>query len=279
MEIIESPRQVRLALGLKTPGLVPTMGALHEGHLSLIRRSAAENSRTVVSIFVNPLQFNDARDLIAYPRTFERDAELAEAAGADLIFVPTAATLYPEGFATTVTVSGLTDRWEGEVRPGHFAGVTTVVCKLLTIVEPARSYFGEKDFQQLVVIRRMAADLNLFGEIVGCPTVRESDGLALSSRNSRLSAEQRAMATIVPQTLFAMRDRANAGERAAHSVIENGLALLAQEPAIDVDYLAIVDPETLEPVEEIAPGSRALIAVKLGPIRLIDNLALLEPLA
>jgi len=277
VEIIETPRHVRLALGLKEPGLVPTMGALHEGHLSLIRRSAAENSRTVVSIFVNPLQFNDARDLEAYPRTFDRDIQLAEQAGADIIFAPTPALLYPEGFSTTVAVAGLADRWEGAVRPGHFTGVTTVVSKLFNIVEPANAYFGEKDYQQLAIIRRMHADLNWFGDIVGCPTVRDHDGLALSSRNSRLSVEQRQIAPIVPRTLFTLRDRANAGDHNAASVIEHGLALLAQELSIEVDYLAIVDPETLEPVKEILPGSRALIAVKLGPIRLIDNLALLEP--
>jgi pantoate--beta-alanine ligase len=277
MDVIESPREVRLALGTERPGLVPTMGALHEGHLSLIRRSAAENSRTVVSIFVNPLQFNDPRDLDAYPRTFERDAELAEAAGADLIFAPTPALLYPEGFGTTVSVASLGDRWEGAARPGHFAGVTTVVCKLFNIVDPARAYFGEKDYQQLTIIRRMHADLNWFGEIVACSTVRDADGLALASRNSRLSADQRRSAAIVPQTLFALRDRANAGERDAESVLAHGRAMLAQEPSVDLDYLAVVDPDTLEPVEEILPGARALIAVRLGPIRLIDNLALLEP--
>lgn len=278
IDIVETPRQLRIALELNPCGLVPTMGALHEGHLSLIRRSAAENSRTVVSIFVNPLQFNDPRDLEAYPRTFEHDAQLAEEAGADIIFAPTPALLYPEEFSTTVTVSGLTERWEGAIRPGHFAGVTTVVSKLFNIVDPDRAYFGEKDYQQLAVIRRMHADLNWFGTIVGCPTVRDADGLALSSRNSRLSAEQREIAPIVPRTLFAMRDRANAGDRDAESVISHGLALLAEEPSIAVDYLAIVDPETLEPVSEILPGSRALIAVRLGPIRLLDNLALLEPL-
>lgn len=277
IDIVETPHRLRTALESHSRGLVPTMGALHEGHLSLIRRAASENARTVVSIFVNPLQFNDTRDLETYPRSFERDVQLAEEAGADIVFAPTPALLYPEGFSTTVSVAGLTDRWEGAVRPGHFSGVTTVVSKLLNIVDPARAYFGEKDFQQLAIIRRMHADLDWFGEIVGCPTVRERDGLALSSRNGRLSAEQRRIAPIVPRTLFALRDQANAGERDAETALAYGLTLLSEEPSIEVDYLAIVDPETLEPVTEIMPGSRALIAVRLGPIRLIDNLALLEP--
>ncbi|MGH2551822.1 MAG: pantoate--beta-alanine ligase [Thermomicrobiales bacterium] len=279
MEIVESPHDPRLALGKHEPGLVPTMGALHEGHLSLIRRSAAENTRTVVSIFVNPLQFNDPRDLDAYPRTFERDAELAEAAGASLIFAPTPAMLYPAEFATTVTVSGLTDRWEGAVRPGHFAGVTTVVGKLLSIVGPARSYFGEKDFQQLTIIRRMHADLNLPGEIIGCPTVRDIDGLALSSRNSRLSPEERQCAAIVPQSLFDLRDRVISGEYRASLLLEFCRMMLDRDELIGTEYLAIVDPQTLEPIDEVTPGARALLAVKLGAIRLIDNLELLAPLA
>jgi pantoate--beta-alanine ligase len=279
VEIVESPRDLRDALGTDEPGLVPTMGALHEGHLSLIRRSAAENSRTVVSIFVNPLQFNDPRDLDAYPRTFERDVELAESAGADLIFAPTPVILYPPGFATTVTVSGLTERWEGQVRPGHFAGVTTVVSKLFSIVRPARSYFGEKDFQQLAIIRRMHADLNLPGEIVGCPTVRDADGLALSSRNSRLSPEERRRAAIVPQALFALRDRVFAGEHRTSLLLEFGRNAIDRDGAIEVEYLGIVDPQTLEPIDQVAPGSRVLVAVKLGAIRLIDNLELLAPLA
>ncbi|CAN5421204.1 pantoate--beta-alanine ligase [soil metagenome] len=278
MKIVESPRELRRALVTDEPGLVPTMGALHDGHLSLIRRSAAENSRTVVSIFVNPLQFNDPRDLDAYPRTFERDAELAEAAGADLIFAPTPATLYPEGFATTVTVSGLTDRWEGAIRPGHFAGVTTVVSKLLNIVRPARSYFGEKDFQQLKIIRRMHADLNLPGEIIGCSTVRDADGLALSSRNSRLSPAERERAAIVPRTLVALRYRVIGGERRVSLLLEFGRNAIDQDASIEIEYLGIVDPQTLEPIDEVTPGARVLVAAKLGPIRLIDNLALLAPL-
>jgi pantoate--beta-alanine ligase len=277
VEILKTPAELRRALGPWDPGLVPTMGALHDGHLSLIERSAAENDRTVVSIFVNPLQFNDARDLAAYPRTFERDVELAAKAGANFVFAPTNETLYPAGFATSVSVSGLTQRWEGAVRPGHFAGVTTVVCKLFTLVNPARSYFGEKDFQQLAVVRRMHADLNLPGEIIGCVTVRDRDGLALSSRNARLTPGQRAIAAVVPRALFTMRDFARGGVRNAEVVIEQGLQLLKAESAVTVDYLTIVDPETLDPVKTVSTGSRALIAVRLGAIRLIDNLDLLAP--
>jgi len=255
-------------------GLVPTMGALHDGHLKLIRLSAAENATTVVSIFVNPLQFNQAEDLEAYPRTFDRDLELASEAGATIIFAPSEETLYPRGFATTVSVAGLTERWEGAVRPGHFTGVTTVVTKLFTIVRPNRAYFGEKDFQQLAVIRRLHTDLDLPGVVVGVPTVREHDGLALSSRNSRLSKKERRLAKIVPTTLFAMRERADRGQTDVGALLAAGHAVLAQEPAVAVDYLAIVDPITLEPVESLARGSVGIIAVRVGETRLIDNLRL-----
>jgi len=275
-EVAHTPWELRELLGGDTPGLVPTMGALHEGHLTLIRRSAAENARTVVSIFVNPLQFNQADDLAAYPRTFDQDHWNASEAGATIVFAPSEAVLYPEGFATTVTVSGVTDRWEGAARPGHFAGVTTVVTKLFTIVRPANAYFGEKDFQQLVVIRRLHADLNLSGQVIGVPTVRDADGLALSSRNARLSPEERQRAALIPRALMLMRDRASTGERAAAELLALGREVLAKEPALAIDYLAIVNPDTLEPVDEVLPGTRALLAVRAGATRLLDNVALLE---
>lgn len=275
--VARTPAELRDLLGDEAPGLVPTMGALHEGHLALIRRSAAENERTAVSVFVNPLQFNQPEDLAAYPRTFKTDREKATEAGASVIFAPAEATLYPPGFATTVNVARLTDRWEGAVRPGHFAGVTTVVTKLFTIVQPARAYFGEKDYQQLVVIRRLHADLNLPGEVIAVPTVRDVDGLALSSRNARLSPEERRRAAVVPRTLFAMRAAAEKGERRVDRLLAIGQAVLAEEPGLSPDYLAIVDPETLEPLELIETGARALIAVRAGPIRLLDNLALIAP--
>jgi len=273
--VVRTPAELRERLGGVEPGLVPTMGALHEGHLELMRRSVAENAVTVVSIFVNPLQFNQAADLAAYPRTFERDRELASSVGASIIFAPAEAILYPKGFATTVSVRGLTDRWEGASRPGHFAGVATVVTKLFTIVRPARAYFGEKDFQQLAVIRRLHADLNLPGEVIGVPTVRDHDGLALSSRNARLSPEERRQASAVPRALFAMRDAAQSGETDSDVLLAAGRKVLADEPAIELDYLTIVDPTTLEPIDTIESGARALIAVRAGAVRLIDNLALI----
>jgi pantoate--beta-alanine ligase len=272
--VARTPQDLRDLLGDTAPGLVPTMGALHEGHLELIRRSAGANEVTVASIFVNPLQFNQVEDLAAYPRTFDRDRELASAAGVSIIFAPTEVVLYPVGFATTVSVAGLTDRWEGAVRPGHFAGVTTVVTKLFTIVQPARAYFGEKDFQQLAVIRRLHADLNLSGEVIGVPTVRDHDGLALSSRNARLSVEERRQAAVVPRTLFAMRDLASSGETSTGAMLNAGHRVLSETPELEIDYLAIVDPATLEPIEHIMPGARALIAVRAGATRLIDNIAL-----
>jgi pantoate--beta-alanine ligase len=242
--------------------------------LSLIRRSAAENDCTVVSIFVNPTQFTTASDLATYPRDLQADAETAFAAGADLIYAPSVEAVYPAGFATAVEVSGLTARWEGEFRPGHFRGVATVVTLLLNAVWPARAYFGEKDYQQLRVVQRMARDLLLPGEISGCPTVRDTDGLALSSRNARLSDEQLLMARAVPQALFRMQDLAAAGVHDAAAVLAAGRSRLDASPEIAIEYLAVVDPETLEPQAMIGAGSRALLAVRLGEIRLIDNVEL-----
>jgi pantoate--beta-alanine ligase len=275
--LVNNLLELRVALGADQVGLVPTMGALHEGHISLIQRSADENARTVVSVFINPTQFNDPADLAAYPRDFERDYELATKAGADLIYAPHLAEVYPAGFATSVEVAGLADRWEGEARPEHFKGVATVVTILLNSVRPARSYFGEKDFQQLVIVRRMHRDLALPGEIVGCPTVRDGDGLALSTRNSRLLLEQRSAAVAIPRALFRMDELVAYGERQTEAILFAGNAILEQEPTIAPDYLAVVDPETLEPIAEITPGARALIAARIGSVRLIDNLELLPP--
>jgi pantoate--beta-alanine ligase len=251
------------------------MGALHEGHLSLIRRAAAENDLVVVSIFVNPTQFNDPADLAKYPRTLERDTELAASAGAHVIYAPAVETMYPAGHATSIHVSGVTESWEGESRPGHFDGVATVVAILLNQVRPDRSYFGEKDFQQLAMVRRMHRDLALPGEIVGCPTVREPDGLAMSSRNVRLDEAGRALAPALHEALQAMREAAVAGERTALKLAILGAVMVRRAPEIDLDYLQVVDPVSLEPVEEIGPGARAIVAATIGGIRLIDNLALL----
>jgi pantoate--beta-alanine ligase len=273
--VVRSRTELHNALYTSNVGLVPTMGALHEGHLALIRRSAAENEQTVVSVFVNPTQFNDPVDLAAYPRDFERDIELAFEAGADLIYAPEVTEVYPDGFATAVEVAGLTDRWEGVARPGHFRGVTTVVTILLNSVRPARSYFGEKDYQQLVVVRRLHRDLALPGEIVACPTVRDADGLALSSRNSRLSPDERNAAAVLPRTLMNIAELSAAGERDAHKLRQTGKNAITEVPGVALEYLAIVDPENLKPVERVSPGSRALIAAKVGTVRLIDNIELL----
>ncbi len=262
------------ALGGEASGLVPTMGALHEGHLALIRRAAAENDRVVVSVFVNPAQFDDPADLARYPRDLERDAALVAEAGADLVFAPAVEAIYPSGFATRVEVAGPSNRWEGVARPGHFGGVATVVAILLNLVRPTRAYFGEKDYQQLVVVRRLHADLALPGEIVGCPTVRDHDGLALSSRNARLSPDERQQASAVPRALFRMADLAASGQIDVERLIAAGSRELAAAPDLVPEYLAVVDGETLEPLTVVRPGARALVAVRIGTVRLIDNVAL-----
>lgn len=273
--VVHRQAELREELETANVGLVPTMGALHEGHLALIRRSVSDNERTVVSLFINPTQFNNPADLAAYPRDLDRDLARAAEAGADLIYAPDVPEVYPDGFATSVEVAGLTDKWDGTARPGHFKGVATVVTILLNSVRPARSYFGEKDFQQLVVVRRLHRDLALPGEIVGCPTVRDEDGLALSSRNARLSPDERKAAATIPRVLTQMVELAASGERRSSKLLQVGNLALFDELLVTCDYLAIVDPENLEPVEVVSPGSRALIAARVGPVRLIDNMELL----
>lgn len=258
-------------------GLVPTMGALHEGHLSLVRRARAECGLVVVSLFVNPTQFNDPRDLEAYPRDQQRDKELVAGAGADLLFAPAVAEVYPEGFATTVEVTGLTEPLEGVARgTGHFRGVATVVAKLFGMVQPDVAYFGQKDAQQALVIRRLARDLDFPLRVEVCPTVRESDGLAMSSRNVRLSPEARARATALFECLEAIARSVAGGERATTALLALGHGILERRGIVpaDVEYLAIVDAETLEPLDDLAPGRAALvpIAVRVGGVRLIDNI-------
>lgn len=257
-------------------GLVPTMGALHEGHLSLIHRAAEENGLVIVSVFVNPSQFNDSADLERYPRSLETDTELAASAGATVIYAPAAETIYPSGFATSVRVAGVTDLWEGESRPGHFDGVATVVSILLNQLRPDRSYFGEKDFQQLAMIRRLHRDLSLLGEIVPCPTVRERDGLAMSSRNARLGVADRVAAPALHEALDAMREAAIAGERSALKLAILGAVMVKRAPRFELDYLQVVDPVTLDPLEIVVPGARAIVAATIGGVRLIDNIALLD---
>jgi pantoate--beta-alanine ligase len=251
------------------------LGALHAGHTALIARAAQENRTAALSIFVNPAQFNDPRDLERYPRPLERDLAMAEAAGARLAWVPTVEEIYPTGFSTGVEVSGLTDRWEGASRPGHFRGVATVVAILLSAFRPARAYFGEKDFQQLAVIRRMHADLGLWGEIVACPTIRDPDGLAMSSRNVRLTPEHRRQAPVLYRALGAMADAYQAGITSVPDLIEIGKRSLESAPDVNLDYLTVVDPDTLDPVVNVGDvRARVLIAARLGAVRLIDNVAL-----
>jgi pantoate--beta-alanine ligase len=260
----------------KTIGLIPTMGALHDGHLSLIRRARRQCDVVVVSLFVNPAQFNERSDLDRYPREERRDAALAAAAGADLLFAPPVDEIYPPGFATAVEVLGLTDRLEGATRgAAHFRGVTTVVTKLLCMALPDVAYFGQKDAQQVVVIRRMVADLNLPVRVESCPTVREPDGLAMSSRNALLAREDRRRARALPAALNAAKQLAGAGERSAGALLEG--ARVAMEPfGVEPEYVALVDPETLEPVQELTGKALLALAARVGEVRLIDN-AVLQP--
>lgn len=253
-------------------GLVPTMGYLHEGHQSLVTRSAAENDLTAVSIFVNPLQFAEGEDYGTYPRDMERDQEMCAAAGAGLIFAPPVEEVYPQTPVTSVTVKGLNAVLEGQFRPTHFDGVATVVAKLFAMLGPGRAYFGEKDYQQLVIIRRMAADLSLPVEVVGCPTFREPDGLAMSSRNVYLTDEERPAATVVWRSLQSGRDAVLDGSRDPDEVESVMAAVLAAEPMASPDYAAVVYAATLERPDVLAGELRLLVAARLGRARLIDNL-------
>ncbi|WP_337844538.1 pantoate--beta-alanine ligase [Thermus sp.] len=253
-------------------GFVPTMGYLHRGHLALVERARAENPFVVVSIFVNPLQFGPGEDFHRYPRDLERDRALLEEAGVDLLFAPGVEEMYPKGFSTRVQVEGpLTTLWEGEVRPGHFQGVATVVARFFLLMRPDRAYFGEKDYQQLLVIRKMVRDLGFPLEVVGVPTVREEDGLALSSRNVYLSPETRRKAPVLYRALLAMRAAAQEGLGVGEA-LERGEAVLQEVPEFQKDYLAIVHPETLLPLSRFVPGARGIVAGRFPEARLIDNL-------
>ncbi|HEX3886759.1 MAG TPA: pantoate--beta-alanine ligase [Phenylobacterium sp.] len=252
-------------------GLVPTMGFLHQGHLSLVARSRAENPATAATIFVNPTQFAPNEDLARYPRDLPRDLGLLEAAGVDLVFAPEPAEMYPPGFDATIIIGGVTEVLEGAVRPGHFAGVATVVAKLFNIVQPTRAYFGQKDAQQSVVIRKLVRDLNMPVQVVVAPTVREPDGLALSSRNSYLTPEQRAAAPAIHRALSAAKARFDAGERDAETLrqtIRDGLA------GFTLDYVSLADADTLRELDRIEGPALASLAARLGATRLIDNLLL-----
>lgn len=268
-EVRAAIRQARLAG--RTVGLVPTMGALHEGHLSLLAAARERGDFLVVSIFVNPTQFSPREDFTTYPRTLEADVEACRAAGGDLVFAPSVEEMYPAGFCTTVRVQGLTEGLCGRFRPGHFDGVTTVVCKLLDIVQPDRAYFGLKDYQQFVVLRRMVLDLDLPVEMVPCPTVREADGLAMSSRNRHLTPEQRRVAPRLHQALQAGSEvlrQGGTGEQAIAAVQE----FLSKEPEFRVQYIEAVNPETLEPRLQTGRPVVLAVAAHLGETRLIDNL-------
>ena len=255
-------------------GLVPTMGALHDGHLSLIRAARRDCDVVVVSLFVNPAQFNEASDLERYPRDEDRDRELAGGAGADILFVPAAEEVYPAGFSTSVEVIGVTERLEGQARGAeHFRGVTTVVAKLLGMAQPDAAYFGQKDAQQLIVIRRLTEDLNLPVQIIGLPTVREPDGLAMSSRNALLDPVERSRARSLSRALAASGALAAEGERSA-AVLTEGARQVLLAGGAEPDYVALVDPLTLEPVEHLDGQGLLAIAARVGAVRLIDNVLL-----
>lgn len=259
-------------------GLVPTMGALHQGHLSLVRAAQKQCSPVVVSIFVNPKQFGPSEDFQKYPRTLEADRAVLQTSGVDYLFVPSPQEIYPAGFQTAVVVEGLSQRLEGRLRPGHFRGVTTVVLKLLEIAQPRLAFFGRKDAQQARIIRQMALDLNLDSEIVVCPIVREPDGLALSSRNSYLQGAERQAATVLYRSLDAVRREIAAGERNVAHLLISLRQVVTSEPAVTLDYAEIVDADTFEPILQLRKICYALIAARIGGTRLIDN-ALIEPVA
>jgi pantoate--beta-alanine ligase len=256
-------------------GLVPTMGALHEGHTALVARARKECSRVIASVFVNPKQFGPKEDFAKYPRDLEADTKRLEAVGVDALFAPEAAEVYPERFRTYVTVEGISERLEGRSRPGHFRGVATVVLKLLEIVQPHFAYFGRKDAQQVRIISEMARDLNLDVEIVVCPIVREADGLALSSRNAYLSGEERKAATVLHRALAAARREMEHGVRDALQLQGAMQRVIAEEKLARLDYAEIVSAETFEPVVRVGKGCYAVLAVFVGKTRLIDN-ALME---
>jgi len=255
-------------------GFVPTMGFLHDGHLSLVRECRRSADLTVVSIFVNPLQFGPQEDLARYPRDPERDADLLRKEGVDILFLPEDKEMYPDGYGTSVEVARLQDKLCGRSRPGHFKGVATVVLKLFNIVQPDCAFFGQKDAQQVVVIRRMAADLNLEVEIKALPIVREPDGLAMSSRNVYLSAEERQAALVLFRSLEEARRSFERGERSAAAIRESVLNRLASEPLARLDYAEVVNPNTLDPAERADEGTLIALAVYFGRTRVIDNIIL-----
>jgi pantoate--beta-alanine ligase len=276
MQVVKTIAEIR-ALRQKlvgSVGFVPTMGFLHEGHLALVRRAKTENSVVAVSIYVNPTQFGPREDFGAYPRDMDRDLELLRKEGTDIVFVPSDGEMYPTGFGSWVDVEKVTERLEGAARLGHFRGVATVVAKLFNIVQPTRAYFGQKDAQQVVVIKRMVADLDMNVEVVIVPTVRESDGLAMSSRNVYLSAQERHAAAILFKTLTLARESGKGGEKDAEKIRRQMTSLVRKEPLARIDYVSIADANTLEELDLLDRPALASLAVKIGKTRLIDNILL-----
>jgi pantoate--beta-alanine ligase len=276
MMIVSTLEELRSARAIldEPVGLVPTMGYLHEGHLSLVRRAREECASVAVSIFVNPTQFGPSEDLTAYPRDLERDLRLLDGLGVNLVWTPTPGIMYPSGYQTWVQVEALTSPLEGAMRPAHFRGVTTVVAKLFNAVQPAKAYFGQKDAQQVAVIRRMAHDLNFPLDVVICPTVREPDGLAKSSRNAYLNTEQRRAAIVLYRALTVAREAYKAGERDAETLRERMRETLASEPLAQVQYVSCADYDTLEELETVNGKALLSMAVYVGKTRLIDNFVL-----
>lgn len=282
MEILRIPRitqdscKKHLQRG-RSLGFVPTMGALHDGHLSLVKRAKMENDVTIVSIFLNPLQFGPAEDLDKYPRDIEEDIRKLRQEDIDILFIPDNNLMYPQSFSTHIEVGPLSERLCGKFRPGHFSGVATVVAKLFNIINPTRAYFGQKDFQQTVIIKRMAKDLNFDADIIVCPTMREHDGLAMSSRNVYLDMEQRSTASVLYQCLNKASESVKSGMTLGEKIKEQMRQTLLSEPLISqIDYASIYDPETLEEVDNIKGDVLFAVAVRMGSTRLIDNILLLS---
>jgi len=272
IETIDEFRQLRPELA-EPVGFVPTMGYLHEGHLSLVRQARVENPSVVVSIFVNPTQFGPQEDFQSYPRDLQRDLAMLEGM-TDVVFMPSAAEMYPSRFSSWVEVGKVTERLEGAVRPGHFRGVTTVVAKLFNIVQPARAYFGQKDAQQGIVIKKMVADLNMNLEVITLPTVREPDGLAMSSRNTYLNPEQRQAAIVLYQALSLAKRMWLQGEKNAEDIKWQMTTIIERQPLATIDYISIADNETLDELDTVTPPALVSMAVKIGSTRLIDNIVL-----
>jgi pantoate--beta-alanine ligase len=263
-----------LRRGGKTLGLVPTMGALHQGHMALVRAAQASSDFVAVSIFVNPAQFGPKEDFALYPRTFAEDCRVLECAGVEFVFAPSVEEMYPSGATASVDVGEVGNRLDGASRPGHFRGVATVVAKLFHIVQPDRAFFGQKDAAQVAALKKMVRDLDFALEVVVCPTVREPDGLALSSRNRYLNQDERRQALVLSRALDRVRQMVEAGEYASQNLIARGLRIFAQEPAVRLDYFAIVNPETLLDVPDVRSGALVAVAAFVAGTRLIDNLLL-----